>query len=104
MGKPKDDGESRDKQGRRRRAALCQPLRTRIAAHLEAGREASAEELAAELEAPRGRVAYHLRVLVRCGALQVAPRRNPAPPRFRWNPDAKWASDLLAEERGEEEA
>jgi len=102
MGKPNDGGESRDKQGHRRRAALCQPLRMRVARRLEAGGEASAEELAAELGAPRGRVAYHLRVLVRCEALRVVPRCNPAPPRFRWNPDAGWARDLLAELGGEE--
>lgn len=101
MGRPKDGGESRDKQEHRRRAALGQPLRVRVARRLEAGGEASAEELAAELRAPRGRVAYHLRVLVRSGPLRVVPRCNPASPRFRWNPDADWAHDLLAEGGGE---
>jgi DNA-binding transcriptional ArsR family regulator len=99
MGRPRDGGESRDKQPeQRRRAALCQPLRMRIARRLEEGEEASAEELAAELGAPRGRVAYHLRVLAKCGALQVVPRCNPASPRYRWRDEAQWARLLLEEE------
>ena len=65
------------------------------------GEEASAEELAAKLGAPRGRVAYQLEVLRRSGALRLVPRRNPAPPRYRWVQNAQWARELLA--AGEED-
>jgi DNA-binding transcriptional ArsR family regulator len=98
MAGPSDGRESRDTQSRYRRAALEQPLRRRIARRLAEGGEASAVELAAALEAPLGRVAYHLRVLRRRRVLRVVPRRNPTPPRYRWGPDAQWARAMLADE------
>ncbi len=102
MAGPRDGGESRGKEARYRRAALHQPLRRRIARRLAEGEEACADELASELGAPRGRVAYHLSVLLSRRVLQVVPRRNPAPPRYRWGPDAQWARDVLAEEERKE--
>lgn len=93
-----DRGESRDKESRHRRAALLQPLRRRIARRLCDGEEASAGELATELGETLGGVAYHLCVLRRQGVLRAVPRRGPAPPRYRWHPDAVWADELLAEE------
>jgi DNA-binding transcriptional ArsR family regulator len=98
MGRPRDGGESRDKQSHYRRAALFHPLRRRIARRMADGGEASAIKLAAELRAPRGRVAYHLRVLVKRQVLQAVPTCNPAPPRYRWDAQAQWARDLLAED------
>ncbi|HET9163615.1 MAG TPA: helix-turn-helix domain-containing protein [Solirubrobacterales bacterium] len=77
---------------------LCHPLRRRIARRLAGGEEASALELAAALGASRGRVAYHLGVLVKHRVLQVVPRCNPTPPRYRWGPEAQWARDILAED------
>lgn len=62
------------------------------------GEEASGAELAAELEATPGSVAYHLRVLCRWRVLRMAPSCNPAPPRYRWGPDAEWAREMLARE------
>lgn len=103
MAGPRDGGESRDKEDRLRRAALYQPLRRRVARRLLAeGEEASAGELAAALEAKRGRVAYHLRVLAKRGVLRVVPKRNPAPPRYRWGPDAQWAREMLADDEGKD--
>ena len=84
MAGPRDGGESRNKESHYRRAALFHPLRRRIARRIAGGEEAGAQGLAAELGTPRGRVAYHLGVLVRRGALRVAPRCNPTPPRYRW--------------------
>lgn len=101
MAGPRDGGESRDEESHYRRAALFQPLRKRIARHLAEGEEASAAELAAALGAPRGRVAYHLMVLLSRRIVRVVPRRNPAPPRYRWEPEAEWARELLAEETRE---
>jgi DNA-binding transcriptional ArsR family regulator len=95
-GPPRDGGERRDKESHYRRAALEHPLRLRIARRLAGGEEASRGELAVELEAAPSRVAYHLRLLRRRRVLQVAPRRNPAPPRYRWGPDAEWALEMLA--------
>jgi helix-turn-helix protein len=98
MAGPRDGGESRNEESHYRRAALCHPLRRRIARRLAGGEEASAHELASELGAPRGRVAYHLGVLVKRRVLKVVPRCNPTPPRYRWGPDAQWARDMLAED------
>jgi DNA-binding transcriptional ArsR family regulator len=95
-GPPRDDGESRDEESHYRRAALQHPLRLRIARCLAGGGEASGDELAVELGAAPARVAYHLRLLRRQRVLQVVPRRNPTPPRYRWGPDAEWALEMLA--------
>jgi hypothetical protein len=84
-----------------RRAAMFHPLRQRIGRLLSGGvPEVGAGELSAELEQPVGRIAYHLRVLVRRRVLKVVPRRRPAPPLYRWSEDAGWAREMLVE--GEE--
>lgn len=55
------------------------------------------EEIAAELDQPPARVAAHVRVLVRSGALKIEPRTKPNRPRYRWSADADWARKLLDE-------
>lgn len=97
-GPPRDGGESRGKESHYRRAALRHPLRLRIARCLAGGEEASRDELAVELGAAPGRVAYHLRLLRRQRVLQAVPKRNPTPPRYRWGSDAGWALEMLAGE------
>jgi DNA-binding transcriptional ArsR family regulator len=98
MAGSEDGGRSRDREDRYRRAALRHPLRQRIA-RLMAGRaEASAAELAGEVDEPLGRVGYHLRVLNRRGVLRAVPKVNPNPPRYRWSSQAQWARRALGEQ------
>lgn len=80
-----------------RLAAMFHPLRQRIALSLSGGAEASAAELARELEQPLGRICHHLRVLARRRVLKVVPRPRPAPPLYRWSDDAGWAREMLVE-------
>jgi hypothetical protein len=77
---------------------MFHPLRQRIARLLADGEEAAAGSLSAELEQPLGRIAHHLRILVRRRVLRVVPRRRPAPPLYRWSDDAQWAREMLVEE------
>jgi Helix-turn-helix domain len=88
----------RERESHYRRAAMFHPLRQRIARSLSGGVEAAAGELSAKLEQPRGRIAHHLRILVRRRVLKVVPRRRPAPPLYRWSDDAQWAREMLVEE------
>jgi DNA-binding transcriptional ArsR family regulator len=98
---PKDGREDRGGQSRYRRAAMRHPVRRRIARRLADGKEESAGELAAALDEALGGIAFHLRVLVRHGVLEVVPKCNPAPPLYRWAPDAQWARDMLVDEGDE---
>jgi len=82
---------------RRRCAAVLHPLRRGILRLLGDGRELDVEEIAAELDQPPARVAAHVRVLVRRGALKIEPRTKPNRPRYRWSPEADWARKLLDE-------
>jgi DNA-binding transcriptional ArsR family regulator len=85
-----------------RHAALCHPLRRAILKLLLDGRQASAEEIAAELDEAPGRTAYHLRVLGRHGALKAAAKGPAAPALHRLSPRAHWARKMLdrRDERG----
>ncbi len=91
-------GDEQDRENHYRRATMLHPSRQRIARRLSDGEEASTAALAAQLEEPAGRVAYHVRVLVRRGVLKVVPRRRPKPPLYRWSADAQWAREMLAKE------
>ena len=84
----------------RRARALAHPLRRRILRLLLDGGEADAAEIAAELDETLGRVAYHLRVLIRRDALKAKARRRPAPALYRWAPEAQWARKMLGEDDG----
>ena len=97
MAGSKDDGRRRDRENHYRCATLLHPLRNRILRLMLAGREAGAGEIAAELDEAPGRIAYHLRVLLRRDALKVIPKCRPAPPRYRWSPEAAWARKMLGE-------
>jgi Helix-turn-helix domain len=92
------DGGERNRENHYRRAAMFHPLRQRIAHLLSGGVETAAIELSAKLEEPLGRIAYHLRVLVKRGVLKVVPKRRPTPPIYRWSDDARWAREMLVEE------
>jgi hypothetical protein len=61
------------------------------------GMEAGAAQIAAVLAEEPGRIAYHLRVLRRRGALKGVAKDPPAPPYFRLAPGALWARRMLAE-------
>jgi len=87
-------GEGED---RRRCAAVLHPLRRGVLRLLRDDRALDMDEIAAELDRPPARVAVHVRVLVRCGALKIEPRTKPNRPRYRWAPEADWARKLLDE-------
>ena len=93
----KDGGERRDKQNHYRCAVMSQPLRRRIACLYLGGEEVGTAEIAAELDREIGRIAYHLRLLVRRDVLKVVPKCRPTPPLYRWSPQAEWARKMLGE-------
>lgn len=97
MAAPEEGGKHRDKESHYRRAAFLHPLRGQILRLMSGGEETGASEIAAELDEAPGRIAYHLRILVRRRALKVVPKCRPAPPLYRWAPDAEWARKLLEE-------
>lgn len=93
-----EGGEGRrDRKAHYRLAAISHPLREAILHLLSGGRRADEVEIAAELDEERGRVAYHLRLLVRHDALKAAARgRSRA--LYRWAPEAHWARKLLGKD------
>ena len=93
----KDSGKRRDRKSHYRHAALRHPLRRLILLLMLDGMEAGRDEIAAELDRPPGRVAYHLRVLVRRDALKATARGRPAPALYRFSPQAQWARKMLDE-------
>lgn len=97
MAASKDGRERRDKEQHYRRAALAHPLRRGILRLMLDGMEAGAIEIAGELTEAPGRIAYHLRVLTRRGALKGMAKDPPAPPCFRLAPEAPWVRKMLAE-------
>ncbi|MEX0971799.1 MAG: helix-turn-helix domain-containing protein [Solirubrobacterales bacterium] len=97
MAKAEDARKHRERQWRRRRALMSHPLRRRICRLLLDGRETGADEVAAELEESADKIAYHLRLLFRREVLEAVPKCRPAPPCFRWSPEAQWARKLLDE-------
>jgi DNA-binding transcriptional ArsR family regulator len=90
--------ERRDKKSHYRCAALLHPLRRRILRLMRDDTGAGAGEIAAELGEDLGRISYHLRVLVKREVLKVIARRRPAPARYRWSPEARWAREVLGED------
>lgn len=84
---------------RYRRAALAHPVRQGILCLMLDGREAGTAEIAAALAEEPGRIAYHLRVLTRRGAVKGIAKDPPAPPFYRIAPQALWARKMLAELR-----
>src|SRR5680860_1312199 len=85
-----DGRRDRDRQRQRRRALMSHPLRRRIGRLLVDGREAGADEIAAELNESAERVAYHLLLLFRRDVLKAVPKCRPAPPCFRWSPPVSY--------------
>jgi hypothetical protein len=97
MATSEERGKHRDRESHYRRAAFLHPLRGKILRRMSGGEEAGTSEIAAELDEAPGRIAHHLRILVRRRALKVVPRCRPAPPLYRWSPDAEWARKMLDE-------
>ncbi len=79
--------------------AIAHPLRQRILFAIDEAGEASPKVVADTLEAPLGRVAHHVRVLARLGAIELTrtePRRGATEHYYRatmkaWFDDATWA-------------
>lgn len=94
-----DGRERRDMEHRYRRAALAHPVRHGILCLMLDGTVAGAAEIAAALAEKPGRIAYHLRVLRRRGALKGIAKDPPAPPYYRMAAQALWARKMLAELR-----
>ncbi|HKB52297.1 MAG TPA: helix-turn-helix domain-containing protein [Solirubrobacterales bacterium] len=92
-----EGGKRRDKESHYRCATLLHPLRERILRLTRSDEEVGLSDIAAELDEAPGRVAYHLRVLIRRNALKVVPKCRPAPPLYRWSPAAEWARKMLDE-------
>src|SRR5262245_19814416 len=95
-----DHGSERNRESHYRQATMLHPLRRRIARRLAPGGDAGIAELSAGLGESPGRLAYHLRLLVRRGVLKIVPKRRPNPPLYRWSTDARWARQMLTEEDG----
>lgn len=91
------DEKRHDKKNHYRRAALLHPLRWRILRLLLAGREASAGEIAGELDETLSKVSHHLRVLVKRGALKAVAKGPTKPAKFRSSPQARWVRKMLDE-------
>lgn len=97
MAGSEEGGKHRGKESRYRRAAFRHPLRGQILRLMSSGGETGTSEIAADLDEAPGKIAYHLRILVRRQVLKVVPRCRPAPPLYRWAPDADWARKMLGE-------
>lgn len=77
--------------------AMAHPLRRRILRTMQGGGDLSPRELADRLEQPLSRLSYHVKVLHRCGALELVdtqPVRGSTQHFYRSVVDADWA--LLA--------
>lgn len=89
------DGKKRlDRESHYHCAAVLHKLRRAILEMTDEERKLGVEEISAMLRVPRAKVAYHLRVLVRCGALKAG---GQAPPRYTWSPQATWLRKMLEE-------
>lgn len=97
MAGSKDGRERRDKEHHYRRAALAHPRRRAIMRRMLDGTESGAIEIGAELNEAPGRIAHHLLVLRRHGALKGLAKDPPAPPRFGVAPEARWVRKMLAD-------
>jgi DNA-binding transcriptional ArsR family regulator len=83
--------------------ALRHPLRREILRIMSDEEEISPRQLAERLGRRLTNVAYHVKVLIQCGA--VAPAGNKqaggaAQHFYRWSLKEKWAQDMLGEEQG----
>lgn len=79
-------------------AALRHPLRREILRLMSDGREASPSEVAEELDQLLSNVAYHVRVLVECGALKPVGKRKARGATqhfYSWSMEADWARAML---------
>jgi len=79
--------------------ALNHPLRRRILRTLDGKAEASPVELAEALSMPLGTVAYHVKILDRCGALELVrtrPVRGAVQHFYRAVAQPDWARTVLA--------
>jgi predicted ArsR family transcriptional regulator len=92
-----DWGKPENREGHYQCAAVLHPLRGRVLRLMLGGREMSVADLAAELGQARGRIAYHLRVLIKRKALKVRSGCGSGPPLYRWAPQAHWARKMLEE-------
>lgn len=81
-------------------AAVGHPLRREILRRMSDGGRTSPGALARELDENLGNVAYHVRLLVRRGALRSAggQRSGPAQHLYRWSVQAAWVRTMLDEE------
>ena len=78
--------------------ALNHPLRRQILRAMPDGNATSPRELADRLEAPLGNLAYHVRVLADCGALELVDERRVRGTTqhfYRSKVTAGWAHSLL---------
>jgi DNA-binding transcriptional ArsR family regulator len=81
--------------------ALGHPLRRRILREMvAAGRDASPRELSEKLDQPLSKLSYHVTVLARCGALELAETkkiRGATQHFYRPTLEKKWALTALRE-------
>jgi len=90
-------GKRCDREDHYRCAAVMHPMRSLLLRIVPDDGAVGAEQLASEVGGRAGRIAYHLRVLTRRGALRVVPRRRPRPPLYRHPADREWVRKLLDE-------
>ena len=79
-------------------AALGNPLRRQILRRMRDVEMISPVQLAAELELPITNVAYHVRVLARCGAVSLVekePVRGAVKHLYRSSLEAPWARQII---------
>lgn len=79
--------------------ALNHPLRRRILRALDGRPETSPAELAETLAMPLGTVAYHVKILARCGTLELVrtrPVRGAVQHFYRAVAQPDWARTVLA--------
>ncbi|HXS46317.1 MAG TPA: helix-turn-helix domain-containing protein [Solirubrobacterales bacterium] len=100
------------KRGRKRRrnknhgllVALRHPVRRKILRRMSDERKASPSELSKAIDQPLSSVAYHVRVLVTCGALKPVSERElkgSTQHFYRWSVTAEWVRPLLEEDDDE---
>lgn len=85
-------------------AALGNPLRRRILRRMRDEEMISPRQLSAEFGLPLTNVAYHVRVLAKCGAVtlvKVKPVRGAVAHFYRSTLDAPWARQIIDLEPGE---
>ena len=92
-----DDSDRREREERFRFAALAHPLRQEIMQPMLEGKEMTALEMTGELDSELGIISYHVRVLLRRGALKGVARGPSVPALYSWPPDADWVRKMLGE-------